>query len=466
MSAGARSVRRAPGSFFLRRGQPYAAGRGEVKYLRHRAGPITLPRSATSAALPRAAAPAYDARMQTELLRLPLLLTLIATTAASAACTAPPSVGEAALIDPAQPWTRHTISSAFQGADGHALGDVDGDGDLDVAVAWEQSAKITISLQPSLPSPRPWPTTVVMAMPGAEDVELGDLDHDGILDMVGAGQGKKIMVAFGRGDGTFDPALTLPVATGLQYWMQLELVDTDGDGDVEIVAGGRVAYPARIVALHAGGNPRHAPAWTLEEIGYTGWTMGLVARDVDGDGDADLVVSDRQWYNFVAGGPRSYDLMGTRWLERTAAGWVNHAISAPPAGKTARFFADGGSFLLDGYTADGGTASVVTARAGWGGWSGTNVPWPDSMGGYQAAALADIDGDGLTDIVASAADAVGELEGVTWLRAPAWTPHEVSGAPGEKFDAVEVVDLDRDGVLDIVTTEQNDGLGIVYYTRP
>lgn len=380
------------------------------------------------------------------------------------ACADAPGTTPMAL-DPAAPWVRHTIYAGLQGADGHALADVDGDGDLDAAVAWEQSAKVTISLQPADPT-GPWPTTTLFTVAGAEDVAIADFDGDGALDVVGAGQGKKIVVAFGHGDGTFGAGVTLAAATGLQYYMALAPVDTDGDGDVEIVVGGRVAFPPRILAFHSGPDPRDGAAWTLEEIGPCGWTMALIARDVDGDGDPDLLTSDRQWYSFVSGGVRTYDKRGTRWLERTSVGWINHPISSPPAGKTARFLVDGGSFLLDGYAADSGTASDLTARAGWDGWAGTSVPWPATMGAYQAGALADMNGDGVGDLIVSAAAAVGVLEGVQILMAPAWTPYSVSGAAGEKFDEIEARDIDRDGRLDIITTEQNEGLGAVWYSRP
>ncbi|MCY4187270.1 MAG: hypothetical protein OXD30_02175, partial [Bryobacterales bacterium] len=47
-----------------------------------------------------------------------------------------------------------------------------------------------------------------------------------------------------------------------------------------------------------------------------------------------------------------------------------------------------------------------------------------------------------------------------------WMATDVSGPDGAKFDRVELVDLDGDGDLDILTCEEADQLGIVWYENP
>jgi len=53
----------------------------------------------------------------------------------------------------------------------------------------------------------------------------------------------------------------------------------------------------------------------------------------------------------------------------------------------------------------------------------------------------------------------------------------ISGAPGEKFDLVLLLDLDRDGDLDVMTMEERDatfgtirgmgrGLGVIWHENP
>jgi hypothetical protein len=49
---------------------------------------------------------------------------------------------------------------------------------------------------------------------------------------------------------------------------------------------------------------------------------------------------------------------------------------------------------------------------------------------------------------------------------PLWLTHNVSGRVGTKYDLVELIDLDDDGDLDILTCEERDDLGVVWYENP
>ena len=65
--------------------------------------------------------------------------------------------------------------------------------------------------------------------------------------------------------------------------------------------------------------------------------------------------------------------------------------------------------------------------------------------------------------------------GVFWLRQPeqaaesSWVAGDISGAPGIKFDLIELLDLDADGDLDVLTSEEREGgsgLGVLWYENP
>lgn len=47
-----------------------------------------------------------------------------------------------------------------------------------------------------------------------------------------------------------------------------------------------------------------------------------------------------------------------------------------------------------------------------------------------------------------------------------WMPHEISGAPGTKYDLVQLIDLDGDGDLDVLTCEEVENLGVIWYDNP
>jgi hypothetical protein len=110
----------------------------------------------------------------------------------------------------------------------------------------------------------------------------------------------------------------------------------------------------------------------------------------------------------------------------------------------------------------------------WATWSETTLPRPSNFGEYQGEAIGDLDGDGLRDVVATASSADNAISGVVWLRAPNWDRGEISGVPGSKYDNVVLDDIDGDGDLDVVTSEQNGNsnadpsgrLGVVWYENP
>ncbi|KPK47729.1 MAG: hypothetical protein AMK72_08020, partial [Planctomycetes bacterium SM23_25] len=47
-----------------------------------------------------------------------------------------------------------------------------------------------------------------------------------------------------------------------------------------------------------------------------------------------------------------------------------------------------------------------------------------------------------------------------------WDAHDISGPEGVKYDLVELVDLDADGDLDVLTCEESANLGLIWYENP
>ena len=43
---------------------------------------------------------------------------------------------------------------------------------------------------------------------------------------------------------------------------------------------------------------------------------------------------------------------------------------------------------------------------------------------------------------------------------------DIGGSVGYKFDRLELLDLDQDGDLDVLTCEERDNLGVVWYENP
>ena len=208
--------------------------------------------------------------------------------------------------------------------------------------------------------------------------------------------------------------------------------------------------------------------------------MSLMVRDMNRDGRPDLLLSDRR-------GKQS----GVRWLEHpgsdspTSAGpWTNHWIGA--RGREAMLIdaadmnGDGvAEIVVPHYLGDDFRLSVFRTDPAGDTWTEYPITYPAIAGLPKAAAVGDIDLDGRPDIVLSAEQARGDRRGIVWLRyrsspfEPQWDAFDVSGPQGVKFDLNLLLDVDADGDLDILNTEENDnagggnpGLGLVWDENP
>jgi hypothetical protein len=50
-----------------------------------------------------------------------------------------------------------------------------------------------------------------------------------------------------------------------------------------------------------------------------------------------------------------------------------------------------------------------------------------------------------------------------------WTTRDIAGGVGIKFDVIRLIDLDHDGDLDVITSEEREhggGLGAIWYENP
>ncbi|MDZ4290152.1 MAG: FG-GAP-like repeat-containing protein, partial [Prosthecobacter sp.] len=94
---------------------------------------------------------------------------------------------------------------------------------------------------------------------------------------------------------------------------------------------------------------------------------------------------------------------------------------------------------------------------------------PDNLGDAKAVKAGDLNADGLTDIIFTCENAKDNLEGIVWLeqqKNAAWKQHPLGGPEGLKFDLMQLQDLDKDGDLDVMTCEERDQLGVVWYENP
>lgn len=382
-----------------------------------------------------------------------------------------------------EPWPRHTIDDSSRGADGVKLLDFNGDGLDDIVTGWEEGGVTRLYLHPGYETAKKrWPAVVVGKTPNVEDATPVDLDADGVADVVSCceGRAKTVFVHWGPKDREklLDAKAwqteAVPESMDRMMWMFCVPMQVDGERGVDLVAAGK-GTGAQIGWFESPEDPRDLAAWRWHPMDSVGWVMSIKTRDMDGDGDADVLLSDRK-------GPRR----GVRWLENPGPAeeqvgrWKNHYLGGRD--REVMFLAVGD---LDGDDADDIVCAVkdgpiLFLRGGDAGdsWSAHEIAMPPGFGSGKGVAIGDLDLDGRAELVFSCEHANGDLSGVGRLVFPgfpqrtAYTLDNVSGPEGIKYDRLELFDADGDGDLDIYGCEERQpvdgrpgGLGVFWYEK-
>jgi hypothetical protein len=308
-----------------------------------------------------------------------------------------------------------------------ALGDLDGDGDLDLVAGGLEGNVLTFENlaggmveRTGAANPLNGLNVGLISTPA-----LGDLDGDGDLDLVEGG-----------GDGTFRYFENTGSASSPAYIARTgaadplngqdvgrdsapALADLDGDGDLDLVAGGYdgtfryfentgTSTSPAFVQRTGAANPLNG-----EDLGAIAWpTLG----DLDGDGDRDLVAGK---------------------LDGTLAYFENTGNPTSPA-----------------FVQRTGAANPLNTR---------------DVGDYSTPALGDVDGDGDLDLVVGNFDgAFAYFENTGNATSPAFAQrtgaaNPLNGRDLGKFSTPALGDLDGDGDLDLVAGEGYTAASAFYF---
>ena len=383
------------------------------------------------------------------------------------------------------PWQRHSIDDSSRGADGVRLADVNGDGHLDITTGWEEGGVIRVYLNPGpKKAAQKWPAVTVGTVKSPEDAVFADLDGDGSMDVVSSCEGKTRSMFFHWAPKLASNYLqadawqtqVVPCTASQQLWMFALPFDVDGRNGIDLIVGSK-GDNGSIGWLESPTNPRDVAAWKYHRLRDAGWIMSLVAHDMDNDGDLDVVASDRK------GAKR-----GVFWLENpgpeassTGVAWNDHSI-----GGTGRE-----NMFLDVFNRRNNSPVVLSAVKPVGlirfqhsgkagsprpnsvvegpGWIGYTIEIPgETLGTGKSIRSADINLDGNEDLVYSCEQANGAKHGVVWLdmTESGLKLRPISGPEGVKYDLIQLVDLDADGDLDVITCEERANLGVFWYENP
>ncbi len=351
-------------------------------------------------------------------------------------------------------WTEHIIEpKSLQGCHSLEVGDFDYDGDLDVFAGEMNTGGNQVMVYENLEQADRW-QQIILSKQGTHNARIGDVGGDGSLDIVGKNYtGDKVVELWSN--LTSKPKLTLDDWTYIQVddsresfnqeirFFGLAMGDLTGDGFSDIISG-RYFYR----------NPGGDLTQKWDRVTFPLNVDAMLIVDVDGDDLADAIAEALPNIYWL----EAKDTQGSSWsitkvATMPATSHVNgqgyQLAQIIPGGKPEIVLAGGNQdreiyyFKIPDNPASGNWQRTLI----------TNEATDEGIG------VGDIDRDGDIDIAAGDMYTGGKK--VAWWSNPGngkgnWTKHKI-GNISQWPDRFSLVDINSDGRLDLVVSEENGG---------
>jgi hypothetical protein len=356
----------------------------------------------------------------------------------AAAGTLPLNRWQRRVVDAAKPWRAMFIHS----------GDLNGDGKADIAAGgwWYENPGATAA----------W-TRRNIGAPLNNLAAIADFDRDGDLDILGTkGKGSDANAHFvwaeNDGKGAFQIRTNIPEADG-DFLQGVAVGDLSSESLIQVALSWHAADKG-IQLLTAPSNPS-GEQWAWSQLTKVSQDEQITAADIDRDGDND-------------------QMLGTRWLRNDGVAWSVHdmhqPLGIPDRNRVADINGDGRSDAVVGYE-----SSQVPGKLAWyEQGADASKPWTEhvmaELIGPMSLDLGDLDKDGDVDVVLGEHN-LADREVSRLLvfenadgKGGQWKQHTVH-VGDEHHDGAQLVDIDGDGDLDIISIGWTHPLVVLYENR-
>jgi hypothetical protein len=341
--------------------------------------------------------------------------------------------------------------------------DIDGDGDIDIVFGGsglvgnpnqsDGGSRTMINDGNGNFSIGNWLITYTNSHAGVwEDIEIVDLNGDGLEDVLGFGSSGTTGLIFFNGANNFQRLVISE--EGIDCGGDFVVFDIDNDGDLDIVRQERCDNV--LIVLYQTNNMEFIKEYIDRNWDNSGNpTAKMSVGDLDGDGDLDLVFPEQ--------GNTDFDIS---WFENINGKLYKHQIYGQLKGARIPKFADtdndGDADILLTVSSDlGEEEDELMLFENLGNNNFLNWRLSDSLDYAADVEPADIDGDGDLDVFVTARDA----NDLVWLRNNGFKANWekiLIDANANQALGIHSTDLDADGDVDVVLCSPNDDKVFLY----